>query len=147
MTDTPKWYQIMSQDSRWPQRDDQVWIEDVENIYITKHGIDLDQGRVLLAEAALCAFEWLQTEKGQIKKPRGMRTFFLNWLKREGDGRREARTGNGPPGGIMYPNTPGNPGEKNSERRKRDIDDLQRRIALHAKRTKAEKESDPGAKG
>lgn len=135
---TPKWYEVLCRDPRWPQRDDRLWIEDVENTYIAKHGIDLDHGRVLLAEAALCAYEWLQTDKGQAKKPRGLRTFWLNWVKREGDATANRGLGK---------NTNGNPPETDRERRRRDADDLQRRIAVHQTGGTGKEKLNPRGKG
>jgi len=140
VSDTPKWYQIISQDPRWPQRDDTLWIEDLENIFIARRRIDLDQGRALLAETALCAYEWLQTDKGLKKKSRGMRTFWVNWLKGEGD--RAATNGQrmGQPAGTGK-------ATETRERRQRDTADLQRRIAAHAAPQKTPAKSHARAKG
>lgn len=68
----PRWWSILGKDKRWPKTYDPSWGDIVAEQY---EKIDLE------AEAFKAA-TWLGTAKGLHRKPRGMKTFWLNWLVR-----------------------------------------------------------------
>ena len=65
----PEWFQTLSQDIRWTEKNPDKYIRAVEQQF---PGVNLD----LEAHAA---YEWLQTPKGRKKKV--LRGFWRNWLK------------------------------------------------------------------
>ena len=68
----PRWWSILGKDKRWPKTYDPSWGDIVAEQY---EKVDLE------AEAFKAA-TWLGTAKGLHRKPRGMKTFWLNWLVR-----------------------------------------------------------------
>lgn len=136
----PKWADILRRDPRWPQGNDLVWIDDFESVFIARRHLDLDAGRELLAEAALCAYEWLQTDKGQRKKANGIKSFWANWIKREGS---EDATGVRS-GGVAQ--AQGRDSQSNSREREDRISDFQRQ-ADAARDTRAREKQYAGGNG
>jgi hypothetical protein len=135
-----RWLEILERDSRWPREEDLVFQDDVESCFIAPRALDLAQGRAHLAEIALCAYEWLQTDKGKKKTPRGMKLFWHNWLKKEGPNATFEQPNLG-----KYPGRDSKPTEQERirEKRRADIADLQRRID-EVNRAKAEGQRNAG---
>ncbi len=69
----PEWWRILGRDKRWPTTYDPEWAATV----VDQYGPPID-----LEAEAFKAATWLGTAKGLRRKPRGMKTFWLNWLAR-----------------------------------------------------------------
>ncbi len=70
----PEWWRILGRDKRWPKEYAADWGDTVGEQY----GSPID-----LETEAFKAVTWLgTTAKGLSRKPRGMKTFWLNWLAR-----------------------------------------------------------------
>lgn len=72
-TEPPEWWRILGRDKRWPKYDP-AWAATV----VEQYGPPID-----LETEAFKAATWLgTTSKGLSRRPRGMKTFWLNWLGR-----------------------------------------------------------------
>lgn len=81
-TEPPEWWRILGRDKRWPKEYAADWGDTVREQY----GPPID-----LEAEAFKAVTWLgTTTKGLSRKPRGMKTFWLNWLDRVAKGNRPA---------------------------------------------------------
>ena len=69
----PQWWVILGRDKRWPKEYDAKWGDTV----LEQYGPPID-----LEAEAFKAATWLGTAKGLKRTPRGMKTFWLNWLGR-----------------------------------------------------------------
>jgi hypothetical protein len=139
-----KWLEILEQDSRWPREDNLAWMEDVESGFIAPRALDLAHGRTKLAVIAWGAYEWLQTDKGKKKTPRGMKLFWHNWLKKE----EETNATFEQPNMGKYPGRDSKQTEQERirEKRRADNEDLYRRLEEIA-RDKAERQRNAGGTG
>lgn len=63
----PKWYKILTRDSRWPEKNP-IWIEDLESACCRMKGVDLNSARGALEFEALRCVSWLESPNGKAKK-------------------------------------------------------------------------------